>query len=143
MWYSRPEQKICHLSIRENENVDVGNVNIEVAEFLPTLEVLTPGAEMTYHFDLDRDNMLILRAWAKVMKEKIGDTSVRIVAVPIAMSRLSMREVASRTKRLGMFNTMNELESEMQSLCAIRASVSRPCLKLTHNPKTLLGKIDK
>ena len=46
-------------------------------------------------------------------------------------------------KKLRMFNAMNELESEIQSLCGIRTSVSRTCLKLTNNPNTLFENIDK
>ena len=45
------------------------------------------------------------------MKERIGETAVTSVSVPITMSRLSMREVASSMKKLRMFKAMSELES--------------------------------
>ena len=77
------------------------------------------------------------------MKEKMSDSAVTSAAVPITMSGFSMREVASSMKKLRMFNAMNELESEIQSLCDIRASIYRTCLKFTHTLNILLGNIDK
>ena len=68
---------------------------------------------MTCHFDIDRDYMLTVLAWANVMKEKTGDTAVTSFAVSITMSGLSVREVASSMKKLRMFNVMNELEFEI------------------------------
>ena len=68
MWPSPSEQKSFHFSIREGEHIDAGTDNIEIAEFLLTQEVFTPGAEITCHFDLDRYYMHIMQAWAKVMK---------------------------------------------------------------------------
>ena len=34
MWLSLPQQKTCHFSIREDESIDMGTANIEIAEFL-------------------------------------------------------------------------------------------------------------
>ena len=87
--------------------------------------------------------MLTVQAWTNFMKEKICDTTVTSVSVPVTMSLLSMREVASSMRKLRMFHAMNELESEIQNLYSIRASVSRTHLKPTHTPNTLLGNIDK
>ena len=39
MWPSLPQQKTCHFSIHEGENIDMGTANIEIAEFLLNEEV--------------------------------------------------------------------------------------------------------
>ena len=85
MWPSLPQQKTGQFSILESENIDMGTANIEIAEFLLTEELFTPGAEMTCHLDLDQDYMLTIRAWANMMKEKMGYTAVTGVSVPIIM----------------------------------------------------------
>ena len=97
---------------------------------------------MTFHFDLDRDCVLTVRACANVMKKNMVDTAFTSVAVPITKPGLSMREFALNMKKQRMFNALCELESEIQSFCDIRVSVSHTCFKLTHTPNTLLGNID-
>ena len=81
--------------------------------------------------------MLAVRAWENVWK-KMSDMATTSVAVPITISGLSMREIASGMKRLRMLNAMKKLESQIQNLCIIRDSVSRTYWKLTHTPNTLV-----
>ena len=67
MSFSLPEQRSCHFSSREGENIDVGTANIGIEKFLLTQEALTTGAEMTFHFDLDQNYMFTVRACANVI----------------------------------------------------------------------------